>query len=467
MSTASQSAVADRSVDDAGLSPTNGSALDEDPEIVALLKRHRIPERPGTGTITQRFPTPIPITKSFLVEAYTGIGLATGQIEQLTGQPAGRVRQMRHQLAVPVRTGGYSPGFGASVEPRRDRHADQCSLEVPSRECQRWNVRDDEGRCQVSDTRPLGRSELRVPRLGVGTMTWGDPSGMRRINPAKLAYGGAQSAQEEDRAFQTSMAAGVTLFDTAAMYSYGASERRLGELAHGTSALIATKFPPGMRATAQDMPQALERSLARLGRPSVDLYQHHFPAKRVDIPRLMGLIADAVAAGTVKAVGVSNYSAEQMRIAHAALAERGVPLASNQVQYSLLHRLPETNGVLDTCRELGVTLIAYQPLASGALTGKYLAGTRPHGFRRFMPFFRKSQRQSVSAVVTLLGKIGENHGTGATQVAIRWLIENDSVLPIPGAKNGAQATANAQALTISLSADEVEALDRATLDWRV
>lgn len=163
---------------------------------------------------------------------------------------------------------------------------------------------------------------------------------------------------------------------------------------------------------------------------------------------------------------MSNYSAEQMRIAHAVLAERGVPLASNQVQYSLLHRQPETNGVLDTCRELGVTLIAYQPLASGALTGKYLAGVRPRGFRRFMPAFRRNRQESVASVVALLREIGAHHGTGPTQVAIRWLIENDSVLPIPGAKNAAQAVANAQALSLSLSPDEVEALDRATMAWR-
>jgi aryl-alcohol dehydrogenase-like predicted oxidoreductase len=108
----------------------------------------------------------------------------------------------------------------------------------------------------------------------------------------------------------------------------------------------------------EDFPKELEASLMRLGRNTIDLYQHHFPSKRVSIPRLMELLADAVAAGKVKAVGVSNYSAEQMREAHAALAKRGIPLASNQVEYSLLHRQPETNGVLDACRELGITLIA-------------------------------------------------------------------------------------------------------------
>src|SRR6185369_577133 len=122
---------------------------------------------------------------------------------------------------------------------------------------------------------------------------------------------------------------------------------------------------------------------------SIDLYQHHFPAKNVSIPKLMDLLADAVEAGKVKTVGVSNYSAEQMREAHVALAKRGIPLASNQVEYSLLHRQPETNGVLDTCRELGVTLIAYTPLGGGALTGKYSATQKASGLRRIMPTFSR------------------------------------------------------------------------------
>jgi aryl-alcohol dehydrogenase-like predicted oxidoreductase len=180
----------------------------------------------------------------------------------------------------------------------------------------------------------------------------------------------------------------------------------------------------------------------------------------------MGLMADAVDAGKVRAVGVSNYSAAQMRVAHAALAERGIPLAANQVQYSLLHRRPETNGVLDACRELGVTLMAYQPLASGALTGKYLEGPRPRGLRRMTPIFRRSRQQSIAKVVALLREIGRAHDTGPTQVALRWLIENDAVLPIPGAKNEAQATANAEALSFTLSSEEVDRLSQATMDWR-
>jgi aryl-alcohol dehydrogenase-like predicted oxidoreductase len=190
------------------------------------------------------------------------------------------------------------------------------------------------------------------------------------LHPAQTAYGGSHGYEEEKRALELSLEAGINLFDTAAMYSLGAAERRLGELARGKEVLIATKFPSGFSFKEEDFPQEVEGTLARLGRGWIDLYQHHYPNARLSIPKLMDRVADAVEAGKIKAVGVSNYSAEQMRTAHAALARHGVPLASNQVEYSLLHRQVEVNGVLDTCRELGVTLIAYQPLASGALTGK-------------------------------------------------------------------------------------------------
>jgi aryl-alcohol dehydrogenase-like predicted oxidoreductase len=312
----------------------------------------------------------------------------------------------------------------------------------------------------------LGKSSLAVPRLGVGVMVWGAPTGLAAWSPAKLAYGGAHGTEEEQRAFEASVAAGVTLFDTAEMYSGGASERRLGELARDQPVVLATKFPPNPFSRPASLPQALEASLARLGRSTVDLYQHHFPFNPKDIPKVMALMADAVAAGKVKAVGVSNYSAKQMRSAHAALAARGVPLASNQVEYSLLYRKPEVNGVLEACRELGVTLIAYQPLAAGALTGKYAVGDRPTGLRQFTGYFSRQTLQALTPVVALLREIGARYSKTPAQVAIRWLIENETVLPIPGAKNSRQAADNAGALSFALTSAEVEALDRATRAWR-
>jgi aryl-alcohol dehydrogenase-like predicted oxidoreductase len=312
----------------------------------------------------------------------------------------------------------------------------------------------------------LGRSELKVPRLGVGAMTWGDPKGLARFHPAKTAYGGSHGFEAEKRAMEISLAAGVNLFDTAAMYSGGAAERRLGELARDQDVMIASKYPSGLSFRAEDFPKELEASLRRLGRSCIDLYQHHFPSKRVSIPKLMEQLANAVEAGKVKALGVSNYSAEQMREAHAALAKRGFPLASNQVEYSLLHRQPEGNGVLDACRELGITLIAYSPLAGGALTGKYSATQRARGLRRFLPTFSRKGMNAVQPVVALLRQIGERYGKTPSQVALRWLIENPLVLPIPGAKNGKQASENAGALSFSLSAEEVDMLSQATLAWK-
>jgi aryl-alcohol dehydrogenase-like predicted oxidoreductase len=318
----------------------------------------------------------------------------------------------------------------------------------------------------MTDRIRLGRTDLEVPRLGVGAMTWGSPSGRSRWGPAKLAYGGTPGPEEERRAFEASLSAGVDLFDTAAMYSGGASERRVGELAGGKGVVIATKFPPGWRSKAEVLPEALDQSLFRLRRSTIDLYQHHFPSRRISIPALMGFMADAVDAGKVRAVGVSNYSAQQLRTAHAALAERGIPLASNQVEYSLLHRAPEVNGVLDACGELGITLIAYQPLAQGVLTGKYRPGDRPTGIRRFGRYYRRDGLKNAQPVVALLQEIGQRYSRTAAQVALRWLIQKENILPIPGAKNGRQAASNAEALSFTLVAGEIEALDQATTAWR-
>src|SRR5439155_15459388 len=106
----------------------------------------------------------------------------------------------------------------------------------------------------------LGQSNLQVPRMGVGVMTWGDAKGLARLHPAKTAYGGAEGLEQEQRAFEVSVAAGANLFDTAAMYSGGASERRLGELAHGKNILIASKFPSGFSFKAEDFPKELASS---------------------------------------------------------------------------------------------------------------------------------------------------------------------------------------------------------------
>jgi aryl-alcohol dehydrogenase-like predicted oxidoreductase len=315
---------------------------------------------------------------------------------------------------------------------------------------------------ESAPTMRLGTTDLRVPRLGLGVMVWGDMSTAPRWSPARSAYGPTSSLQEQREALEASIVAGVNLLDTAAMYGKGASERRVGELTQGRDVLVATKFPARYFAQAGSLPGTLDSSRARLRRDVIDLYQVHFPTRWMSIPTLMNLMADAVAAGKIRAVGVSNYSARQMREAHAALRRRGLPLASNQVQYSLLHRNPERDGVLQACRELDVTLIAYMPLASGALTGKYSAAHRPAGWRRYLPYFRGKGLATVEQVNGVLRELAGRHDRTPSQIALRWLIQQPNVLPIPGAKDGRQAAQNAGALSFELTEAEMETLSATT-----
>lgn len=295
---------------------------------------------------------------------------------------------------------------------------------------------------------PLGPTDLLVRPLGVGTNSWTDEAGADpdATNPAA--------------AVEAALAAGVSVFDTAEIYNRGASERALGRALAGSDAgaFVATKFAPlPWRLTTGSLPRALDASLGRLQRETADLYQIHFPFTLLRIPGLMNRLADAVEAGRIRHAGVSNYSAAQMRAAHAALARRGVPLVSNQVNYSLLNRAPERNGLLDACRELDVTLIAYFPLASGMLTGKYRAGGRKAtGFRRFSGNFRDPER--LEPLLQALDEIGQTHGRSSAQVAINWLARQENVLPIPGARHARQARENAGAIDFAITDAEAARL---------
>ncbi len=308
---------------------------------------------------------------------------------------------------------------------------------------------------QLFDTVQLGKTALRVTPLGAGTWQWGDSM--------FWGYGKGYAADEIRAAFDASLVAGITFFDTAEVYGQGKSERFLGQFISGKGArpVIATKFMPlPWRVSKGQFLSALRKSLQRLGLSQVDLYQLHWPFPPRPVEFWADALADAAQAGLARAVGVSNYSTDQMRRAHDVLAKRGVPLASNQVEYSLLHRAPERTGLADACRELGVTLIAYSPLAKGALTGKYTPANPPPGFRSRR--YRGEFLAAVQPLAGLLREIGAAHG-GKTpgQVALNWVICKGAI-PIPGAKNARQAQDNAGALGWRLTSDEVATLDGAS-----
>ncbi len=306
--------------------------------------------------------------------------------------------------------------------------------------------------------------KLEVEPLGVGAWAWG--------TTRLWGYGKEYDRQDVEEAFRASLSEGVALFDTAEIYGNGASERIIGEILRGggfdRTPVIATKFAPlPYRLSPRSLLDALDKSLARLGVDTVDLYQVHFPNPLLRIEGLMDALAEGVRRGKIRHVGVSNYGVEAMRRAHDRLARHGVELASNQVEYSLLQRAPETNGVLDACRELGVTLVAYSPIAQGLLTGKYGPGDRPSGLvRRFGKSFGEHNLRRIEPVVDILREIGAAHDKEPSQVALNWLVTRRGVLPIPGAKNGRQARQNAGALGWEMTDEEAEKLELATLGWR-
>lgn len=307
----------------------------------------------------------------------------------------------------------------------------------------------------LSDRLRLGVTDVLVSPMGVGAWAWGD----RLV----WGYGRGYSQADLRAAFQASLELGVNLFDTAEVYGWGRSERLLGQFVReaGQQVKVATKFMPfPWRLHRRSVLTALRSSLDRLGLSRVDLYQIHSPFSPIPIETWMAGLAEAATAGLTRTVGVSNYNVEQTRRAHAALARRGVPLASNQVEYSLLNRQPERDGLITTCRELGITVIAYSPLGMGVLTGKYTPDSPPPGLRRRRANARYLAR--IQPLIALLREIGSAHG-GKTpaQVALNWVLCKGA-LPIPGAKNAQQARENAAALGWQLTQDQVAALDEAS-----
>lgn len=301
----------------------------------------------------------------------------------------------------------------------------------------------------------LGKTNIQITTVGVGAWAWGD----RLV----WGYGGNTYSDKDIReAFDVSLANGANWFDTAEVYGMGKSEQFLGKFIPTTQqeVLIATKFFPfPWRIRKEALIRSLRKSLQRLKLKQVDLYQIHVPSPRWSQEDYLPALADAVNAGLTRAVGVSNFNTEKTKLAHQILQAEGVPLASNQVEYSLLDRRIEKNGLLEYCLENDITLIAYSPLAKGMVTGKYGPDNPPPGARRRM--YSPEKLQKAQPLIDLLVEIGSTYSKTPAQVALNWTICKGTV-PIPGAKNAKQAADNLGAMGWRLSQEEVEALDNAS-----
>jgi aryl-alcohol dehydrogenase-like predicted oxidoreductase len=304
---------------------------------------------------------------------------------------------------------------------------------------------------QVNNTVSNETRFLHALEMGLGAWQWGD-----RI---MWQYGRGYDDQDVHAAFQSSLEQGIRFVDTAEIYGSGRSERLLGQFLKGLEQpiLIATKFFPfPWRFTGGTIVSALKHSLLRLQVETVDLYQIHFPTPLLSPERMMEGMRTCVEQGLTRTVGVSNFSQSQMLRAYSTLARHNVPLASNQVSYSLLNRSAEKSGLLARCQELGIRLIAYSPLEKGLLTGKYSPEKPPPGPRgaEYGPLLRR-----IGGLLKVMTEIGQDHGGKSNaQIALNWTIAKGT-LPIPGAKTARQAIENAGALGWKLTDQEVARLD--------
>jgi aryl-alcohol dehydrogenase-like predicted oxidoreductase len=308
--------------------------------------------------------------------------------------------------------------------------------------------------------RPLGATDIRITPIGLGTWQFSQNS---------IAAAGNWTVLDQDAVnaiVQEALDGGVNWFDTAEIYGFGRSERALARalLTAGVTpgqVVVATKWWPIPR-FAGSIRKTIDKRIKNLSPYPIDLHQAHWPKSLSSIEAVMDAMADLAEAGKIRAVGVSNYNADQMRRAHDRLAKRGIPLASNQVKYNLLDRTIEENGVLAAAEELGVTIIAYSPLEMGLLTGKFHADPRLLDSRPWRRRKKLQKRLDVTQpLIDRMGELAQQYDATITQIGLNWLVNarGDRVVAIPGATKPRHAAEAAGVMRFTLTPDEMAELD--------
>ncbi len=318
--------------------------------------------------------------------------------------------------------------------------------------------------------RRLGASDLMVTPIGLGCWQFSKGKGIVGNYWAVLAD------EEIQRIIAAGLAGGINWFDTAESYGKGESEKalalglqRLGK-APG-DVVIATKWNPFLR-RAPNIPKTIGVRLANLAPFPIDLYQIHNPLSFSSVRAEMRAMAGLVQAGKIRCVGVSNFSRTQMEKAHRELQKMGLPLVSNQVRFSLLDRRIERKGVLDAAKDLGISIIAYSPLAQGLLTGVFhvdpgLISLRP-GFRKYMSAFKAKGLRKSHPVIETLRRIALKYQATPAQVALNWLIgyHGETVVAIPGASRAGQVGDFTATMSFRLSDEDMAELEHVSTPFK-
>jgi len=305
---------------------------------------------------------------------------------------------------------------------------------------------------------PLGNSGIEVSRLGYGCM------GLAEF------YGDPLSNKDAEAVLEGALKQGVNFFDTADIYGNGRNEEQLAGLLkkRRSEIVIATKFAIqrgedgawlGLSNDPKYIPQACDASLKRLGVDEIDLYYMHRRDRDVPIEDSVGAMGDLVNAGKVRAIGLSEVSAETLRKAHGTH-----PIAALQSEYSIVTRDMEAEAI-PACRELGVAFVAYSPLGRGLLTGAFRSEKDfdESDYRMKMnPRFADGALEKNLTLVDRIADIAKSKDASAAQIALAWVCaKGDDIIPIPGTKKLSRLDENLGALDISLTADDIAAIEAA------
>lgn len=272
-----------------------------------------------------------------------------------------------------------------------------------------------------------------------------------------------------EKVVSLSLEGGINWFDTAEIYGNGASEKALSKalLAAGKKpgdVLIASKWWPMFR-FASNIPKTIDERLKALAPFPIDLYQVHQPWGFSSEQAEVSAMADLLDRKMIKCIGVSNFSAKQMKNSWETLDMRRIHLASNQVLYNLLDRRIESNGVMALAKKLGISIIAYSPLAQGVVTGKFHDNPellKNIGFRKYSRQFKPAGLEKSLPVVRLVQELAKKHNATPAQVALNWLINfhGDTVVAIPGATKEIHVKENTGAMLFRLTDEEMDRLDK-------
>jgi len=313
--------------------------------------------------------------------------------------------------------------------------------------------------------RPLGNTGIMVSPVGLGCWQFS-----KQQNIAGKFWSMVDE-EDIDNIVLVSLKGGMNFFDTAEAYGKGASERALSHALQMAGikpgeVTVATKWWPAFR-FASAMGKTIGERMDALAPYPIDLYQIHQPFGFSGVKAEMSAMAELLRKKLIRNIGVSNFSANIMKIAWEKLQKKGLSLASNQLRYSLLDRRIESNGIMATAKKLGISIIAYSPLAQGLLTGKFHDNPEllaKIGLRKYTPGFGARALEKSRPLITLVKNLARKYDVTPAQVALNWIIHyhGDIVIAIPGATMIAQARENTGAMSFRLSEDDMVKLDRAS-----